>query len=351
MSETRWRTASRAVTALLLGTACSPAPSSPAAAPSVSLVAPASTAPAPASSELPPSAAPDASTIPADAGLAQAPAVRSPPAFDLDAAKASGAATTRLAFDLYAHLATGTGNTIYSPASIAAALAQTAAGARGETRDEMLRVLHANALPDADGAYAALLASINGRDGRDAVELHTTSRLWGQTGLEIRASFLQGPLGASFGQVDFEHDPSGACTAINSWVAGETHDRIPVIFERCTRDMVLVLANAIYFRGKWETPFKKELTTDRNFFTMSGDATHVPTMAEVVSVSYAHLGGVQVVSLPYRGGLSMLIALPDDRRALSTVERELAARHRAWLGALETHNDPAPIGPDRNDIR
>jgi serpin B len=54
-------------------------------------------------------------------------------------------------------------------------------------------------------------------------------------------------------------------------------------------------------------------------------------------------GGVQVVSLPYRGGLSMLVALPDDRRTLATVERELATRHRAWLGALEKDKEWADV--------
>ena len=57
--------------------------------------------------------------------------------FDL-AAKA----TNELGVDLYRQLATGDENLCISPYSIDSALAMTFAGADGETRTEMARVLH-----------------------------------------------------------------------------------------------------------------------------------------------------------------------------------------------------------------
>ena len=67
--------------------------------------------------------------------------------FDL-AAKA----TNELAVDLNRQLATGDGNLCLSPYSIQSALAMTYAGADGQTRTEMARVLH---FPTNDGGVPA----------------------------------------------------------------------------------------------------------------------------------------------------------------------------------------------------
>src|SRR5690242_14397701 len=66
-------------------------------------------------------------------------------------------ATNDLAVDLHRQLATGTENLCISPFSIESALAMTFAGADGETRTEMARVLH---FPSDASAVAASFASL-----------------------------------------------------------------------------------------------------------------------------------------------------------------------------------------------
>src|SRR6184192_4908085 len=61
-------------------------------------------------------------------------------------------ATNELAVDLHRQLATGNENLCVSPYSIESALAMTFAGADGETRTEMARVLH---FPTNDGGVPA----------------------------------------------------------------------------------------------------------------------------------------------------------------------------------------------------
>src|SRR5438094_4612684 len=63
-------------------------------------------------------------------------------------------ATNELAVDLHRQLATGDENLCISPYSIESALAMTFAGADGETRTEMARVLHFSS--DASSAPASL---------------------------------------------------------------------------------------------------------------------------------------------------------------------------------------------------
>src|SRR3954468_24627860 len=76
--------------------------------------------------------------------------------FDL-AAKA----TNELGIDLHRQLATGDENLCISPYSIDSALAMTFAGANGETRTEMARVLHFPANGDMPPSFSALQKSLD----------------------------------------------------------------------------------------------------------------------------------------------------------------------------------------------
>ena len=66
------------------------------------------------------------------------------------------AGTSEFGVDLYAKLATAKGNVFFSPFSITAALAMTAAGAKGETLAQMRKVLH---LPQGQQAAPVWIAS------------------------------------------------------------------------------------------------------------------------------------------------------------------------------------------------
>ena len=83
------------------------------------------------------------------------------------------------AVDLYHRLRTEEGNLFLSPYSISTALAMTYAGARGETAEEMRKVLRF-ALPDErlHAAFATLAYDLRPR----GCELHIANRLWGQAG-------------------------------------------------------------------------------------------------------------------------------------------------------------------------
>src|SRR5216117_4517678 len=69
-------------------------------------------------------------------------------------------ATNQLAVDLHRQLATGDENLCVSPYSIESALAMTFAGAEGETRTEMARVLHFGNDSGVPASFAALQHSL-----------------------------------------------------------------------------------------------------------------------------------------------------------------------------------------------
>ena len=67
-------------------------------------------------------------------------------------------------------------------------------GARGPTQAEMVRVLHLDGLKLAatHASFGKLLATLNGRNGADGVELRVANRFWGQVGYPFESGFEHG---------------------------------------------------------------------------------------------------------------------------------------------------------------
>jgi serine protease inhibitor len=255
-------------------------------------------------------------------------------------ANAAGAATAtnRFGFDLYDELRKTPGNLIFSPASAEVALAMASAGARGDTLDEMANVLRVVHLDDAHASFGSLLDSLNGRDGDSGVTIHVANRLWGQAGTAFRPAFLavmsaryRAPLGA----VDFAHAPEAAGAAINAWAAHETHDRITDIIEPggLPTKTRLVLANAVYFKGAWKLPFETSATTDEDFTTPSAKVK-VRMMHQHSWLSYAQIRSAQVVEMPYLGGFTMVVVLPDAADGLAAIEGRVGDEYDGWIAKL-----------------
>jgi serpin B len=255
---------------------------------------------------------------------------------------------TEFALDLYAKLAANEGNVFLSPYSISTALGMTWAGARGETADQMKKVLH---FPN-DGvrvhqALGRLSADLTVPGNQKGVRLGIANRLYGAEGEAFRPEFLaiaEKCYGGGLEQVDFAGDSEAARKIINTWVEKKTEDKIKELLVKgnVDRDTVLVLVNAIYFKGDWEVQFDKKLTAVEIFTNDGGNRNEdlrprVPMMKRKGSLSYLKGEGFQAVELPYVGkSLSMVVFLPDALDGLPAFEKSLAADKLAgWLGGFQ----------------
>ena len=264
-------------------------------------------------------------------------------------AEAVARGNNQLACDLYAKLAEGGGNTFFSPFSISTALAMLDAGAAGETDAELRRALHFE-LPGerAHAAYGALLDSL--AIGRDFGEytLATANRLFGQDGYEFLPGFLgitRDHYDAELMPVDFARDPEGARGIVNDWVKGQTDGKIEELFEQGDLDpsTVLVLANAIVFKGKWQGKFAS--TQDSAFRLADGTTVNVPIMSKQDTISVSHIPGGRLGVMPFRGeDLSMLVLLPDEPSGLPAIEQELSGANLAtWIGGASEADERIQI--------
>ena len=250
---------------------------------------------------------------------------------------------TAFALDLYGQLRSREGNLFFSPLSLSLALAMTYVGAQGQTAEQMATVLHFPANQEQmHQAFAAMSKDLLDHKEKK-YQLHIANALWGQKGYHFRDAFLQTTktyYGAGLNEVDFRTAAEEARQTINAWVEEQTKEKIkdlipPGALDALTR---LVLTNAIYFKGDWVLPFKKEQTKDEAFKVSATQQVTVPMMQQTAFFNYLDGEDFQALELPYVGDtLSMVVLLPKKIDGLVNFEGSLSVETLTeWLSKLES---------------
>lgn len=242
--------------------------------------------------------------------------------------KATVEGNNAFALDLIKKLTeTEKGNILISPYSIRTALAMAYAGARGQTADEMRKVLHFTLPDDKQHPAVAGLGRVMLPSGPEpAYNLGVANAVWGGRGEVIKPDYLAlmaSAYGGGFRELDFGRDPEGGRAVINGWVSDKTEKRIPELLIKgdIHPETVLVLTNAIYFKGEWQQRFDASKTREADFEVTPGKRVRVPLMHVSGEFRYAEHSGLRAVELPYRGDrLSMVLVLPAERHGLAKAE-------------------------------
>ncbi|XP_054840540.1 leukocyte elastase inhibitor-like isoform X2 [Eublepharis macularius] len=169
--------------------------------------------------------------------------------------------------------------------------------------------------------FQALLLQINKCSNNYVLSI--ANRLYGAVGFEFIQQYLCSTkqlYHSELESVDFLNGIEKARETINSWVERQTNGKIQDLFPCGALDpsTVLVLVNAIYFKGKWLSRFKKEYTKELPFWLNKKECKNVPMMFQNGKFKLARIQEprLQVLELPYEGGeLSMIIMLPEDQDA------------------------------------
>lgn len=190
-------------------------------------------------------------------------------------------------------------NVVVSPYSAGVALSMLAEGADGETKVEL------------DNALNGCLFKSGDLGGNDTVTVCSANSVWIDNDFSVRNHYvdlLQKDYDALAVTLDFA-DPA-TLDAINNWCSENTDGKIDKILNELTPQMVMVLANALYFQAPWLNQFDPEMTKDAIFHGVSGDRD-IRMMYRKGRYDYVEYQGCQMIELPYEGGrYSMFVLLP-----------------------------------------
>ena len=129
--------------------------------------------------------------------------------------------------------------------------------------------------------------------------------------------------------------PVVVAEVINSWAKNATNNLIDSVItpNDITPTTDLVLANALYFKAKWEDPFRSFHTGPGTFHRLDGTRVDAQFMSQTMhGVHYASsVDGFKVLKLPYKHGdgddtqYSMYIFLPDEHQGMANMVGAITA--------------------------
>uniref|UniRef100_A0A0L8II25 Serpin domain-containing protein n=1 Tax=Octopus bimaculoides TaxID=37653 RepID=A0A0L8II25_OCTBM len=94
-----------------------------------------------------------------------------------------------------------------------------------------------------------------------------------------------------------------------------------------TPQSVLVLINAVYFKGMWAEKFPEQATSSRKFYLSSGKTISHDFMYISEDFNTKISDNYKVVELPYIGkAFSMFVILPNEINGLAALEKEINAK-------------------------
>ncbi|XP_006993755.1 serpin B4 [Peromyscus maniculatus bairdii] len=256
-------------------------------------------------------------------------------------------ATTNFTLELYRQLRETEDNIFYSPVSIMTALAMLQLGAKGNTRQQIEKVLqfseatkktteksadcHDEKSENLHHQFQKLMTQLN--KCNDAYDLKAANSIYGAEDFPFLQEFLEDIkkfYHANVESLDFAHAADESQKKINSWVESQTNGKIKDLFPDGSlgSDTRLVLVNAVYFKGQWDHKFDEKHTGEENFWLNKNTRKPVQMMKQRSKFNFNLLEDVQakIVEIPYKSKeLSMFILLPDEIDGLKELEDKLTA--------------------------
>lgn len=110
---------------------------------------------------------------------------------------------------------------------------------------------------------------------------------------------------------------------IDKWCAAKTRGIIPSITDKLP-PTELAFLNALYYNGKWQTPFEKEDTKYKDFHGTSHTSI-VKMMHTTRDGVYYEMNRCAAISLPFKGDYEMVFILPDEGTTADELSATLSA--------------------------
>ena len=230
------------------------------------------------------------------------------------------------AFNLF-RKARGDKSKILSPLSITFALGMLNNGADGETLKQINQTLgFGDAGADAINVFCQkMLKESNTLDEKTKAMIANTIFVNEGFGYRLQEGFIDKANTFYDAQPQNRNFADGeTMDVINQWASDHTMGMIPEVLKEDSfnPDAVSYLLNALYFKGIWSSPFKKENTQDEPF----GGGDEVPMMHNFrEGLLYAENNLYQAVRLPYgNGAYRMDVFLPREDKTVGEVLETLS---------------------------
>ena len=231
-------------------------------------------------------------------------------------------------------LAQEKGSFMISPMSMWYALSMLANGAAGETRSQILNTIGfpANRMHEVNELAGYLSEELSNVDNTVDFSM-ANSLVANSVKAHLKKAYcdsLSNYYNALIVGYDFYSENAKALSAINEWASKHTHGMIDPLLPSLNSSYYLLLMNAIFFKGKWNSKinFKTSDTKKDDFMLADGSKTKVDYMCtQVAQMGYSSGANYRRVRMPYGNGAFVLdVILPDEGKTVEEVVKALKQR-------------------------
>lgn len=195
-------------------------------------------------------------------------------------------------------------NLIWSPYSLAVALKMVEKGAVKQTLEEIKKAIDGDNISKKTMDEVSSLKQVN---LANSAFVSKTTKLLPKYKKVLAKDFKSHPRALDFTKGD------EAVKVINDWASNATKGKIKDLLEEIDPDTALVLCNAIYFKGQWNTTFDVKKTEDEDFFTGPNNSNPVKVKMMThnsMTVKTADTDEYTAIALPFTGNeLEMVFIL------------------------------------------
>ncbi len=229
-------------------------------------------------------------------------------------------------FDLYKEINHENENLFFSPLSVYLALSIALEGAKNDTKTEFEKAMH---ISDKNTHFDVLYLIQDIAAREDTLSfLNIANSLWIPKNYKIEQDFQNTIKEEEYSAEVREFDNTKleeAAADINNWVSDKTNKLIEKIVtpDNLSSTSVLI-ANAIYFFGKWAKDFDENLTKPDDFYAITKEKQSIDFMNKTAFFKYYEKSNFQFVSIPYAGhDKSFCIILPKKKYGISKLDKKI----------------------------
>lgn len=208
----------------------------------------------------------------------------------------------------------GGDDVLFSPLSVYTSLCMLSNGAKGNTYDQIIKAIgcESQEIRTINSTFKAMTSGLGKADRSTSFSL--ANSLWIRNKFPVNDGFkssLEKNYDATVKNLDF--NSSNAVSTINKWASDKTDKMIQEVVKELSGNFVI--ANALYFKGKWKEKFDPGQTVRRSFDVLNGGNARIDFMINTNAhprYYYDSEEGIEILEMPYgNGAFVMDVILPD----------------------------------------
>ena len=215
-------------------------------------------------------------------------------------------------------------NLIISPLSIFQALSLAANGANGKTLSEMLELLQSDSLDELNELNYQFISTFKQYSTIDIANAVLT-KFTPLENFTIIAKKYLAPI-----------DPLESVEQVNNWCSEKTHGKIDHIIDEFDPYVLMMILNAVYFKGEWAIKFSEFSTKKLPFYNLGTEEIQIDTMRQIDHYNYYEDKSVQAIELRFiKDFMSAIIILPAEGTDINKYINTLSISNNEYKNIIQ----------------